>query len=74
LFFNSLARSMKNSPNDPSIPDTEVAMRIALVREMTEAAHAGAIGWDVRDRRLRSLFCVQEDSRAFDSSRPSYGR
>lgn len=66
--------SMKNRPNDPSIPDSEVAMRIALVREMTEAARAGAIGWEIRDRRLRTLFCVHEESRAFDSTRPSYGR
>jgi hypothetical protein len=65
---------MKSSSSDPSIPDSEVAVRIALVREMTEAAHAGAILWEVRDRRLRKLFCVPEQSRAFDSTRPSYGR
>jgi hypothetical protein len=62
------------STSNPTVPDSEAAMRIALVREMTEAARSGAIGWDVRDRRLRSLFCVSEKSRAFDSTRPSYGR
>ncbi|MCH5376747.1 MAG: hypothetical protein JJ992_22505 [Planctomycetes bacterium] len=65
---------MKNSPSAPRIPDSELAMRIALVREMTEAAQAGVVGWEVRDRRLRMLFCIREDSRAFDSKRPSYGR
>jgi hypothetical protein len=65
---------MNSGPSNPSIPDSEIAVRIALVREMTEAAHAGAILWEVRDRRLRKLFRVPEKSRAFDSSRPSYGR
>ena len=64
---------MAKSSHGPRIPDTEAATRIALVREMTEAARAGAIGWDVRDRRLRALFCIREDSRAFDSTRPCYG-
>jgi hypothetical protein len=64
---------MNSRPNSPRISDSEVAMRLALVREMTEAARAGAIGWNVRDRRLRALFGVKEESRAFDSSRPCYG-
>ncbi len=68
-----LYSAMKTTTNSPRIPDSEVAMRIALVREMTEAARAGAICWDVRDRRLRALFCVREDSRAFDTTRPCYG-
>ena len=63
---------MKNVPSSPRISDGEVALRIALVREMTEAARSGAIGWNVRDRRLRALFSVREDSRAFDSNRPCY--
>jgi hypothetical protein len=63
---------MQSSPNAPRIPDSEAAIRIALVREMTEAAREGSIAWDVRDRRLRSLFCVAESSRAFDSTRPCY--
>ncbi len=66
--------SMSTGSSDPRIPDSEVAIRIALVREMTEAAHAGAILWEVRDRRLRTLFCVPETSRAFDSAQPTYGR
>ena len=61
---------MKNTPTLPRMSDSDVATRIALVREMTEAARAGAICWDVRDRRLRNLFCVEEASRAFDSRRP----
>ncbi len=65
---------MKINSSPPSVPDSELALRIALVREMTEAARAGVIGWEVRDRRLRTLFCVREESRAFDSTRPSYGR
>ncbi len=64
---------MNESSNSPRTPDREVAVRIALVREMTEAARSGAIGWSVRDRRLRTLFCVHESSRAFDSTRPCYG-
>ena len=65
---------MSGSPNSPRVPDSDAAVRIALVREMTEAARAGAIRWDVRDRRLRTLFCVAEDSRAFDSTRPCYAQ
>ena len=68
-----LHSAMKTSPSSPKIPDNEVAIRIALVREMTEAARVGAIRWAVRDRRLRTLFCVREASRAFDSTRPCYG-
>lgn len=64
---------MNNSPTTPRTADSEVAVRIAVVREMTEAARAGTIRWAVRDRRLRSLFGVQDASRAFDSSRPCYG-
>jgi hypothetical protein len=64
---------MKTNPGAPRIADSEAAVRIALVREMTEAAQAGVIGWDVRDRRLRMLFCVGDDSRAFDSKVPSRG-
>jgi hypothetical protein len=56
----------------PRIPDDEAATRIALVREMTEAAQAEAISWDTRDRRLRSLFRIPEASRAFNSRRPFY--
>ena len=63
---------MTNNPTAPRVADGEVAARIALVREMTEAARAGAIGWEVRDRRLRTLFGVREGSRAFDSRRPCY--
>lgn len=59
-----------NAPTRPNTSDADVAVRIALVREMTEAARNGAIAWRVRDQRLRQLFCVQEASRAFDSSRP----
>lgn len=50
--------------------DADAAVRIALVREMTEAARSGAVSWSVRDRRLRALFHIEENSRAFDSSRP----
>ena len=49
-------------------------MRIALVREMTEAARAGAVCWHVRDRRLRTLFRITDGSRAFDSTRPCHGQ
>jgi hypothetical protein len=65
---------MKPHSNSPRVADSEAAVRIALVREMTEAARVGAIRWDVRDRRLRRLFCVAEASRAFDSTRPSYAQ
>jgi hypothetical protein len=65
--------TMQHGSQSPRIPDSELATRIALVREMTEAARAGAICWHVRDRRLRSLFCVTEASRAFDSTRPCHG-
>lgn len=65
---------MNGSPNSPRVADNDAAVRIALVREMTEAARAGAIRWDVRDRRLRKLFGVAERSRAFDSARPNYGQ
>jgi len=65
---------MENSPTTPRMSDSDVATRIALVREMTEAARAGAIRWGVRDRRLRRLFCVQEASRAFDSGRPCHSQ
>lgn len=61
---------MNDLPTGPKICDSELATRIALVREMTEAAREGVIGWDVRDRRLRSLFRVNQGSRAFDSRRP----
>ena len=61
---------MMNTPTYPNASDADVAVRIALVREMTEAARSDVISWKVRDRRLRELFCVKESSRAFDSSRP----
>ncbi|MDA1054390.1 MAG: hypothetical protein O3C40_28445 [Planctomycetota bacterium] len=61
---------MITPPTSPNTSDADVAVRIALVREMTEAARNGAIGWSVRDRRLRTLFRIHENSRAFDSSRP----
>ncbi|MEO8499051.1 MAG: hypothetical protein ABI614_28640 [Planctomycetota bacterium] len=61
---------MKTPPTHPNTSDADAAVRIALVREMTEAARNGVVGWGVRDRRLRALFCVDENSRAFDSSRP----
>ncbi|HUG66958.1 MAG TPA: hypothetical protein VMM76_04350 [Pirellulaceae bacterium] len=61
---------MKTSPTNPNTSDADAAVRIALVREMTEAARSGVIGWSVRDRRLRALFRIDEKSRAFDSSRP----
>ncbi len=63
-------RPMKPLPTSPNTSDADAAVRIALVREMTEAARSGAIGWSVRDRRLRALFCIESNSRAFDSSRP----
>lgn len=63
-------RSMKTPPTHPNTSDADAAVRIALVREMTEAARNGVIGWGVRDRRLRALFHIDENSRAFDSSRP----
>ena len=44
------------APNSPNTSDADVAIRIASVREMTEAARDGVIGWRVRDRRLRELF------------------
>jgi hypothetical protein len=62
--------SMKTIPTLPNAADADVAVRIALVREMTEAARNEAIAWSVRDRRLRALFRIEESSRAFDSSRP----
>lgn len=65
---------MDEIPTQPRTPDEEAALRIALVRETTEAAQAEVIGWDVRDRRLRSCFGISDESRAFDSSRPHYGR
>jgi len=58
------------APTRTNTSDADAAVRIALVREMTEAARDGVIGWKVRDRRLRELFCVKETSRAFDSSHP----
>jgi len=61
---------MKTTPIHPNTSDADLAVRIALVREMTEAARNGAIGWSVRDRRLRAVFRVDANSRAFDSSRP----
>jgi hypothetical protein len=61
---------MKPSPTNPNTSDADAAVRIALVREMTEAARSGAVSWSVRDRRLRALFHIEENSRAFDSSRP----
>jgi hypothetical protein len=66
--------TMHYNSQTPRIPDSELAMRIALVREMTEAARSGAVCWHVRDRRLRLLFDVGEGSRAFDSSRPCHGQ
>jgi len=71
---NPVDRPMQTSSNTPRVPDPEVAVRIALVREMTEAARSGDIGWSIRDRRLRLLFGVPEESRAFDSTRPCYGK
>ncbi|MCA9120966.1 MAG: hypothetical protein H6822_31270 [Planctomycetaceae bacterium] len=59
---------MKSIPN---ISDAEAAVRIAVVREMTEAARQGVITWQVRDRRIRSLFCLDASSHAFDSTRPT---
>jgi hypothetical protein len=61
---------MKTPPTSPNTSDADAAVRIALVREMTEAARSGVIAWNVRDHRLRAVFCVTENSRAFDSSRP----
>lgn len=61
-----------NVPTTPNTSDADVATRIALVREMTEAARNDVIPWRVRDRRLRELFGVKETSRAFDSTRPCY--
>ena len=63
---------MNPIPPSPRTSDSEVAMRIALVREMTEAAREGVICWAIRDRRLRTLFGVPETCRAFDSTRPCY--
>ncbi|MCH5372437.1 MAG: hypothetical protein JJ992_00545 [Planctomycetes bacterium] len=65
---------MNHTSQSPRIPDSELAMRIALVREMTEAARSGAVCWHVRDRRLRTLFCIADRSRAFDSTRPCHGQ
>ncbi len=65
---------MSDVSSKPRVPDSELALRIALVREMTEAARSGAIGWGIRDRRLRSAFCVGENSRAFDSGHPGARR
>jgi hypothetical protein len=64
---------MTTHSSSPRVPDSEVALRIALVRETTEAARSGAICWEARDRRLRAFFCVVDESRAFDSSRPCHG-
>lgn len=61
---------MKTPPTSPNTSDADVAVRIALVREMTEAARNGVIGWSVRDHRLRAVFGIEDQSRAFDSSRP----
>jgi len=61
---------MKTSPTSPSRSDADAAVLIALVREMTEAARNDVIAWSVRDRRIRAVFCISENSRAFDSSRP----
>jgi hypothetical protein len=66
--------AMKHTSQNPRISDSELAMRIALVREMTEAARAGAVCWHVRDRRLRNLFAIADSSRAFDSTRPCHGQ
>ena len=65
---------MSDVPSSPRIPDSELALRIALVQEMTEAARAGAIGWSIRDRRLRNAFHIGENSRAFDSRYPGARR
>ena len=75
LILRAIRRSsaMKNSPTTPRTSDSELAVRIALVREMTEAARAGVISWDVRDRRLRASFRVEDFSRAFDTRRPCHG-
>lgn len=59
-----------NASKRPNLPDADAAVRIAVVREMTEAARSGVIEWKVRDRRLRTLFQIKPSSRAFDSSRP----
>ncbi len=58
-----------NTP--PNTSDADAAVRIAVVREMTEAARKSVIAWRVRDQRLRALFCIEADSRAFDTTRPS---
>jgi len=63
-----------NPANNPRASDADVAARIALVRETTEAARNGVIAWKAHDRRLRELFCVPETIRAFDSSRPVLGK
>ncbi len=70
LFHDSEHFLMTPPPNTPNTSDADVALRIALVREMTEAARSGAIGWSIRDRRLRAVFLIASNSRAFDSSRP----
>jgi hypothetical protein len=61
---------MKTPPTSPNTSDADAAIRIALVREITEAARSDVIAWSVRDRRLRSVFCISDRSCAFDSSRP----
>jgi len=61
---------MKTPPTSPNTSDSDAAVRIALVRELTEAARNDVIAWRVRDRRLRVVFCISDYSRAFDSSRP----
>ena len=61
---------MKTLPTSPNTSDADAAVRIALVREMTEAAQNGVIAWSVRDHRLRAVLRINENSRAFDSSRP----
>ena len=63
-----------SSPTTPRTSDSDAAVRIALMRETTEAATSGAIGWKVRDRRLRNFFRIGNASRAFDSDRSSEGR
>ena len=65
---------MKRTPTSPRTSDNDVAVRIALMRETTEAAKSGVIRWEVRDRRLRAFFGVDDGSRAFDSERSSQGR
>ena len=58
-----------NTP--PNTSDADAAVRIAVVREVTEAARKGVIAWRVRDQRLRALFYIEAESPAFDTTRPT---